>query len=195
MQSLLLTIDDGFGPNASVLLDLLGEHNIKALHFIIGKQTDNDEGIKTCLRAIREGHRLGNHTYDHPIFGRNKEASIVQEQIAKNDAFLRKVYRESGKVYMPAFRYPGGISAKCGKAILQKMSYRAPNGLRHWAWDWQPAKYPKMPNLNRPIITMLHEYERPEKIERWIKSCLANDCSFVSPWTIFYKNPWPQTNK
>src|SRR6185437_4519199 len=59
-----LTFDDG--PTAGStdrILDLLGEMNVKAGFFVIGR---NVEGEPELLRRIdAEGHLVGNHTYDH----------------------------------------------------------------------------------------------------------------------------------
>jgi peptidoglycan-N-acetylglucosamine deacetylase len=60
-----LTFDDG--PDSEYtprFLDILNKFNAKATFFVLGKQVDKNPGI--IERAIKEGHTIGNHTWDHP---------------------------------------------------------------------------------------------------------------------------------
>ena len=63
-QTLYLTFDDGPHPVATAfVLDALKANNAKATFFCIGK---NVEAFPELYRRILlEGHRVGNHTYNH----------------------------------------------------------------------------------------------------------------------------------
>lgn len=61
---LYLTFDDGPHPEATAfVLDQLRKYNAKATFFCIGKNVVNHRDIYTNI--INEGHRIGNHTYNH----------------------------------------------------------------------------------------------------------------------------------
>ena len=59
----VLTFDDGPTWITDEILDTLDRYCVKATFFMIGKRAE--ERPKTVLRALRDGHRLGNHTYSH----------------------------------------------------------------------------------------------------------------------------------
>ncbi|MSP26859.1 MAG: polysaccharide deacetylase family protein [Myxococcales bacterium] len=63
-RTLAFTFDDGPDPVFTPkVLDLLREHDAKATFFVVGKRADAHPDL--VLRAIREGHTVGSHTYSH----------------------------------------------------------------------------------------------------------------------------------
>lgn len=63
-KELYLTFDDGPTPYVTKwVLDILNEYNAKATFFCLGKNVKNHPVI--FKRILREGHRIGNHTYNH----------------------------------------------------------------------------------------------------------------------------------
>src|SRR5215210_8201636 len=59
-----LTFDDG--PNRRItplILNSLQRHDVKATFFVLGRQVKKNPGI--LRRIVKEGHTIGNHTYDH----------------------------------------------------------------------------------------------------------------------------------
>jgi peptidoglycan/xylan/chitin deacetylase (PgdA/CDA1 family) len=63
-KTVYLTFDDGPHPIATpFVLDELKKHNAKATFFCIGKNVAASPEI--YKRIIGEGHRTGNHTYNH----------------------------------------------------------------------------------------------------------------------------------
>src|SRR5262245_47797108 len=59
-----LTFDDGPDPvRTPALLDALGELGVKATFFLLGKAVDAHQEL--AARIAREGHEIGNHTYNH----------------------------------------------------------------------------------------------------------------------------------
>lgn len=58
-----LTFDDGPSRYTETLLDGLKDREIKASFFLIGNSIEQRE--ETIERMYREGHLIGNHTYDH----------------------------------------------------------------------------------------------------------------------------------
>lgn len=63
-KKIYLTFDDGPIPEITPwILDLLQEHQIKATFFCVGENIVKHPTI--YQRLIREGHRIGNHTFNH----------------------------------------------------------------------------------------------------------------------------------
>ena len=60
---LALTFDDGPGAYTAELLDALAERDVKATFFVVG--TNAERYPELLERMAKEGHQLGNHTYDH----------------------------------------------------------------------------------------------------------------------------------
>ena len=63
-HSVYLTFDDGPIPESTpYILDVLREYNVKATFFVVG---DNVRKYPELLqRILDDGHRVGNHTYNH----------------------------------------------------------------------------------------------------------------------------------
>ncbi len=63
-KEIYLTFDDGPHPTITpFVLDQLRAYNAKATFFCIGKNVEQHP--KVYRRIIDEGHKVGNHTYDH----------------------------------------------------------------------------------------------------------------------------------
>ena len=63
-KNIYLTFDDGPHPEATeFVLEKLKKYNAKATFFCIGKNVEEHFNIYT--KIIKEGHSVGNHTYDH----------------------------------------------------------------------------------------------------------------------------------
>src|SRR5215210_2246286 len=59
-----LTFDDGpYRQTTPLILDSLRRHHLKATFFVIGRQVKKNPGL--LRRIVKEGHTVGNHTYDH----------------------------------------------------------------------------------------------------------------------------------
>ena len=64
-REVYLTFDDGPTPGVTdTALTLLARYEAKATFFCLGKNAE--EHPEFMSRIQREGHTIGNHTYDHP---------------------------------------------------------------------------------------------------------------------------------
>ncbi len=60
-----LTFDDGPSPiYTQQILALLKQYNAKATFFVLGRKVEQYPQIIQAM--VREGHEIGNHTFDHP---------------------------------------------------------------------------------------------------------------------------------
>ena len=87
-----LTFDDG--PRRGTtdrLLEGLRQREVKCTFFVIGRQIPGNEDI--LLQMQRDGHQVGNHSYDHEYLSRCQEETFHQ-QINKTQSLLRQVLGE-----------------------------------------------------------------------------------------------------
>jgi peptidoglycan/xylan/chitin deacetylase (PgdA/CDA1 family) len=63
-RTIVLTYDDGPGAETTPrLLDLLGDHGVRATFFALGEKADRHSSILD--RTVREGHEVGCHSFSH----------------------------------------------------------------------------------------------------------------------------------
>jgi peptidoglycan-N-acetylglucosamine deacetylase len=80
-----LTFDDGPDPRRTpALLDALRELGAPATFFVVGKQVDAHPEL--AARIAREGHELGNHTYNHPYLPLARSKTVARELAAADVA-------------------------------------------------------------------------------------------------------------
>lgn len=97
-----LTFDDG--PNYATtgkLLDGLKKHKAKATFFMLGQNVAGNEDL--VQRMKKEGHELGNHSWDHAQLTELSQKKIQNEVNKTNEA----VYAACG-AYPTVFRAPYG---------------------------------------------------------------------------------------
>jgi peptidoglycan/xylan/chitin deacetylase (PgdA/CDA1 family) len=99
-----LTIDDGPTRKTVEQIDYLDSREIKAI-WTCGGEFLERFGDK-MVYAIRRGHVVGNHGYDHPNFSKIS-LEEAREQIEKTDRLIEGVYEKAG-VRRPSkiFRFP-----------------------------------------------------------------------------------------
>ena len=101
-----LTFDDG--PNAQytpILLDGLKKRNIRASFFLIGENIEGNEDI--LLQMRKDGHLIGNHTWDHVQLDKIP-AEKARLEIEKTN---NRIYEVSG-IYPSYVRPPFGAWIK-----------------------------------------------------------------------------------
>ena len=76
-----LTIDNGPTPGVTdAVLDVLGEHEISAVFFAVGRRAATPAGLWLLERAVDEGHLVGSHTWSHTrTFGDADDATVDDE--------------------------------------------------------------------------------------------------------------------
>jgi peptidoglycan/xylan/chitin deacetylase (PgdA/CDA1 family) len=98
---LALTFDDGPNPAWTPrLLDLLGEHDVKATFFLVGKFAEAEPGL--VRRVVAEGHLIGNHSWNHPNLALTA-AGQVKEELRKTNDTLEQITGAPVKYFRPPF--------------------------------------------------------------------------------------------
>ncbi len=111
-----LTFDDGPSFYTEGLLDTLKEHNVKATFFVLGTQVRIQS--ETVQRMFREGHQIGNHTWDHPNLTRMSDDQI-REQLQLTDNLIAQIIGESTPFMRPPYgAYNESVLAASGLPII-----------------------------------------------------------------------------
>lgn len=85
-KRLFLTFDDGPDPaHTPAVLDLLKAHRATASFFLVGDRVERHADV--VRRIVSEGHRLGNHSWSHPLMTTLPLAQQLDE-IARTDRAL-----------------------------------------------------------------------------------------------------------
>jgi len=123
-RKIQITIDDAPGPSNNEMLALLSQYNIKTMFFVEGEFV---AARTTALQAIvRAGHKLGLHTWDHPLLTK-VSADKVRSELQKTDDIVKKV---TGKSMAPNWRPPYGAFNAQVKTVAQSLGFT-----KMWLWD------------------------------------------------------------
>ena len=104
MKSAILTIDDAPVPDLGGKLDVLDRAGISAILFCTGELLEAHPDEATS--AIRRGHLLANHSWDHPSFS-DLPLADARDQIVRTEEQIDEAYARAGRE-RPArfFRFP-----------------------------------------------------------------------------------------
>ena len=111
-KTLYLTFDDGPHPVATpFVLDTLKQFNAKATFFCIGKNVAEQKEI--YQRIMDEGHKAGNHTFNHVNGWKTKDAD-----------YITNVAEAAKYIDSKLFRPPYGRISRFKINLLQKAGYQ-----------------------------------------------------------------------
>jgi peptidoglycan/xylan/chitin deacetylase (PgdA/CDA1 family) len=99
-----LTFDDGPSKWTGKVLDILGEEKIKGTFFMIGEDAQAHPDL--VKRVVKEGHSIGNHTYDHVYKELYGDFDQYWEQTQHTEQILDQIVG----IRPQLIRAPGGTS-------------------------------------------------------------------------------------
>ncbi|NLY76103.1 MAG: polysaccharide deacetylase family protein [Firmicutes bacterium] len=114
-KQIAITFDDG--PSATFtepILELLKEYNARATFFVIGKRVELFPEI--VRRQYREGHEIGNHTYEHREVNRLSEQELMAELRRAHQA-IKRVIKDDVRVFRPTSGYYDEKIVKAAKEL------------------------------------------------------------------------------
>lgn len=134
-----LTFDDGPGKFTIPILELLKKHNIHATFFMLGDQIEEYPAI--ARQVLEEGHEIGNHTYTHFDYHKQKNAAPqrLAHELAQTEATLRRALRDPGfKTKLVRMPY-GYFNRTWLLPTLKENGY----ALVHWSFgeDWMLKRH------------------------------------------------------
>lgn len=111
-----LTFDDGPSVYTDELLDILKENNVKASFFILGKSAKIQPD--TISRIVREGHVLGNHTWNHKNLSKLGDDG-VEQQLSDTDDLIKEISGYEMTLLRPPYgAYNEELFGKTDKAVI-----------------------------------------------------------------------------
>jgi peptidoglycan/xylan/chitin deacetylase (PgdA/CDA1 family) len=127
-----LTFDDGPGPATAQLLDILQAYDVRASFFVVGRNVVNANwcldtvGARyPVIRALRDGHEVGNHTFSHELHP--KAERFVQDVVAC-DALIGELLRRARCITAQA--NPGSIALRSANRARRKRVSEAMDSVR-----------------------------------------------------------------
>lgn len=106
-----LTFDDG--PHLTYtpqVLDVLAAHDAAAVFYPIGNQVP--DGAALLRRAVAEGHRIGNHTWDHDMLRGIDETGFALAVDRTQDAIGRELGAPARCLRPPGGALDGAVEAR-----------------------------------------------------------------------------------
>jgi len=133
-KQIALTFDDGPNePFTSHILDILGEHGIRATFFMLGKNARRFADV--CQRIREEGHTIGNHSYYHSRWlALKREREIVREIELSQET----IHKASG-AKPDLFRPPYGFWTPWMLRAAKKLGYKVITW-DNMTNDWESSK-------------------------------------------------------
>ena len=136
-----LTFDDGPGYYTEQILDILKRYNVHATFYVVGRNVPGN--ASTMQRIHREGHTIGNHSYNHADLSRLTSAQILQELSSTQLA----VQQASG-ITPTAFRPPYGAVNSTVRQVASSL------GLSIDLWNVDPDDW-LQPGTNEIVRRVL----------------------------------------
>ena len=115
-----LTFDDG--PDCvltPVLLDILASEKAKAAFFVTGQHVTRQPDL--IARMARDGHQVGNHSWDHPNL-KNLSLQDIETQLVRTNEAIMKAGAPKPTLFRPPFGSRNGdidgIAKRLGTTVL-----------------------------------------------------------------------------
>jgi peptidoglycan-N-acetylglucosamine deacetylase len=125
-----MTFDDGpHGTLTPKLLDLLAARHIKVTFFVLGECVEQHPDV--LLRAAREGHEIGNHSWSHPQLNKMSD-DAVRSQLRRTDDAIKAVTGKRPTVFRPPY---GALTSRQKKWIHDEFGYQI------IMWDVDPLDW------------------------------------------------------
>ena len=147
-DSVYLTFDDGPDPTTTPLvLDLLAQKNAKATFFVIGTQAKAYPDI--LKRIVREGHAVGDHSWDHRYYRFFLGKRSLKKWITNSQ---RNLFELTGTTPV-GFRSPAGVRTPELHAALDTLNIP----LIHWNQRCYDTLFTFNPRKARKLLFRIHE--------------------------------------
>lgn len=141
-KELYLTFDDGPTPEITEwVLQTLKEYDAKATFFCIGKNIESNSNIFQTI--MKDGHSVGNHTYQHSKGWKTKTKAYINEVEFTNSVINFQLQNSKLEILstlkpLKLFRPPYGKFKSKQSTKLQKLGYK----IIMWdvlSYDWDKS--------------------------------------------------------
>lgn len=173
-----LTFDDGPSMHTKDVLDILNKAEVKGTFFVLGEQVVKHPEI--TKRIIKEGHSIGNHTYNHKyeeLYG--SSFGKFAEQVIETD---KAIYKATG-ARTNLVRAPGGTYSNFDQGYFDALA-AAGYKLHDWNVDSGDSKRRGVPadeivaaviesKLMDKAVVLLHDGEGHEESVKALPSIIT----------------------
>lgn len=185
-----LSFDDGPDPETTPrILDILKQHQVTAVFFLIGKKAEAQPEL--VQRIHNEGHILANHTYGHSYFFDFFPGFVMLKEFMKSQQVIYNIIGK--KIHW--FRPPYGVTNPMMKAGLKRSGF-IPIGWSIRSLDTVIKDPERILNRMRKAeggdIILLHDFRKdmPELLERILQLLKEKNLKVVSPELIIGTAPY-----
>jgi peptidoglycan/xylan/chitin deacetylase (PgdA/CDA1 family) len=155
---ILLTFDDGPHPERTPkVLDILKEHKLHAVFFMVGERIEpkkakkpDGRAIAVVQRVLDEGHVIATHTWTHPT----NICKLNPDDAAREIDHGREVIEKAARFSTAWFRTPSG--ARCDR-LEEMLSARK---LAHFHWDIDPQEWKKGRTVEQVVRIVTNDIAR-----------------------------------
>ena len=128
-----LTFDDGPNPYITpAILDFLAEQEVVATFYVLGFLTGQMPQI--VARAVREGHQIGSHSYNHRNLSRLSQEARRQQLSRADDAISAALGFPPSTMRPPYGAYNAGVRADLTVPLVLW-------SIDPWDWNTEDAQY------------------------------------------------------
>lgn len=129
-----LTFDDAPDPRFTpAILDILAQYDVCATFFIVGTRASKNPALVS--RIHKEGHIIGNHSYDHAVLSKLSLTNYMK-QIQRTDNIIKNIVG-----YSPHF-----IRPPYGETIPQQVNWSKSAGYTIVNWDVDSVDWKNNPS-------------------------------------------------
>jgi len=169
-----LTFDDG--PDAlstPMLLDLLSDEKIEAAFFCIGKKVAAESEL--TARILREGHLLGNHTFNHGNFTNFFTAARLRGELAETQTAIQDATGVAPQWFRPPMGLSNPRTFRAARALGLKVIGWSARGFDTISADPKKIVERIVRRLEPGGIILLHDGNIPaDRLVLTVKLLLAN---------------------
>ncbi|MCL1839718.1 polysaccharide deacetylase family protein [Candidatus Saccharibacteria bacterium] len=182
-KCLALTFDDGPSEHTDRLLDILAYTHAKATFFVLGHRVNAFAG--QIIRAAREGHDIGSHSWIHRNLPRFPYATILNDLTATTNA----IQPFSGQ-FVRFFRPPyGSINRNVNTAAAALNQQVVLWTVDPWDWQNKDAAFvcnDVIDHVRPGSIILLHDiYSTSVDAAQCIINRLSEQYTFVNLSTLY----------
>ena len=142
-----LTFDDGCIPEVTpAILDILAKYDVKATFFVVGDNIQKYPHI--YARVLKEGHRVGNHTFHH-----SKGTKFTTDEYIRDIEACQQAMGQSIGLFRPPY---GKMKPSQKRAVLSR-------GYEIILWDVLTHDYNPRYTPEK-MLRVIKRYTRPGSI-------------------------------
>ncbi|GAA2859848.1 hypothetical protein Acy02nite_55960 [Actinoplanes cyaneus] len=141
-KTVALTFDDGPSKYTPQVLDILKRYHVKATFCMLGQNAGTYR--KAAQRIVREGHRLCDHSWNHPDFT-DLSNSAARSQVVRAQNRISAVTGRTPKV----FRFPYGASNARTRIVVRNQGLR----ILGWTVDTRDWSRPGAKTIENRAVT------------------------------------------